>query len=217
MAETQARTPPNTLRSLPNALTLARLVLVIPLFYFLTQLPETSKIALGIFLAAGLTDVLDGFVARRYSGQSVFGRLMDPATDKILVCGAFVFLVSKVPEVPAWVAVVILTRELGVTALRAVAEAQGHPYPGTISGKVKMLIESATICYVLIYVGYLKHPGGVWPKVVLWGMLILTLLGVLLSGLQHVVRSLRLIFSPPAGGAARPEGAGAAERQRAGT
>ena len=199
MAESKSGTACGALQLAPNFLTLLRLALAIPFFYMLTDLPDKANLALMLFFAAGATDVLDGFVARRYGSQSVFGRLMDPATDKILVCGAFVFLVAAPVSVPAWVVVVILARELGVTALRAVAEAQGHPSPGTISGKIKMSVEFTTLCYLVIYAGHLQRLGATWPTIVYWALLILTLLAVVISGAQHVVRSLRLILrTPPA-------------------
>jgi len=205
MAELKGGASRRVLQLAPNFLTVLRLALAVPLFYTLTNLREKADLALIFLLAAGATDVLDGFIARRFGGQSVFGRLMDPATDKILICGAFVFLVGDPVFVPAWAVVVIIARELGVTALRAVAEAQGTPYPGTISGKIKMATEFVTLSYIIIYAGHLMPPRwqADWPKAVMWILLILTLLAVVLSGAQHVVRSIRLIRAAPP---ARTEG-----------
>ncbi len=195
MAAAKAGTVANFMRIAPNFLTILRLALALPLFYTLTQLPDQAYLALIFLIAAGATDLLDGFVARHFGGQSVFGRLMDPAVDKILVCGAFVFLIGAPVNVPAWVVVVILARELGVTALRAVAEAQGTPYPGTISGKIKMFTEFVTLCYAIIYGGQLFHTQ--WPRNVLWALLIATLAAVLISGALHVVRSIKVIRAEP--------------------
>ena len=103
---------------LPDVLTLSRLVLAAVLIGLLTMpLPYAKTAALIVFLIASLTDILDGELARRVYGESDFGRLMDPLTDKVLVCAAFVAFV-ELKLVPAWIVVLIITREFLVTGLR---------------------------------------------------------------------------------------------------
>lgn len=115
-----------------------------------------------LFIVAALTDVLDGWLARRWQVVSVFGRIMDPFCDKVLVLGAFVFLVGPAFIAPdeatplsglaPWMVVTILGRELLVTSLRGVLESMGVDFSADVSGKLKMLAQS--ICVpICLFVG----------------------------------------------------------------
>ena len=111
---------------LPDVLTLSRLGLAAVLIGLLTTHPPWGfTIAFVIFLFAGLTDILDGVLARHVYGESDFGKLMDPLTDKVLVCSVFIALV-ELRVVMAWIVVLIITREFLVTGLRLVAAARGQ-------------------------------------------------------------------------------------------
>jgi CDP-diacylglycerol--glycerol-3-phosphate 3-phosphatidyltransferase len=119
-------------------------------------------IAFVIFVVAGLTDVVDGHVARRFNATSKFGRIVDPLVDKVLVCGAFVcFAIIGIPRLfgltPATLAVVhwlvagiLVLRETYVTVLRQIAEARGINFAAVTSGKIKMFLQSFAIGTVLI-------------------------------------------------------------------
>lgn len=130
----------SSLLSLPNQLTIARLVLSIVLFVLIQF--AWFKTAFVVFVVAASTDWLDGFLARRWGMVSVFGRILDPLVDKIIICGAFIFLAAiKGSEIVPWMAVVVVGRELLVTALRAFLEQHGADFSATMSGKLKMVFQ----------------------------------------------------------------------------
>jgi CDP-diacylglycerol--glycerol-3-phosphate 3-phosphatidyltransferase len=142
--------------NLPNYLTLARIVLV-PLLVviLLTPLAEnylgisSYALAIGIFLAASLTDILDGHIARRRNQVSNLGKLLDPIADKLLVSAALIVLVEK-HLAPAWVVVVILGREFIITGLRSIAVTEGIVIQAQMSGKVKMWAQCVAIVALLV-------------------------------------------------------------------
>jgi CDP-diacylglycerol---glycerol-3-phosphate 3-phosphatidyltransferase len=128
------------LLNVPNQLTIARLLLSIVLFVLIgIQYYLTSLI---VFIVAASTDWLDGYWARKYGQVTNLGRILDPFVDKIIICGTFIFLVA-VPQsgVAAWMAVVVVGRELLVTALRSYLEGEGADFSATMSGKLKMVLQ----------------------------------------------------------------------------
>ena len=99
--------------NLPNKLTILRVIMILPFCFFLLTdyAGDASKwIALGIFIIASLTDLLDGKIARKYNLVTNFGKFMDPLADKLLVCSAMICLVS-LGKIPAWIVIVIIARE----------------------------------------------------------------------------------------------------------
>lgn len=142
--------------NLPNYLTLARIVLV-PLLVVILLNPfaenwfgiSSYALAIGIFLAATLTDILDGHLARRRNQVSNLGKLLDPIADKLLVSAALIVLVEK-HLAPAWAVVVILGREFIVTGLRSVAAADGIVMQAQTSGKIKMWAQCVAIVALLV-------------------------------------------------------------------
>jgi CDP-diacylglycerol---glycerol-3-phosphate 3-phosphatidyltransferase len=139
--------------TVPNLLTVFRILLVPVLVAVL--LSETSigdALAAGVFILSSLTDVLDGWVARRSKTETNFGRLMDPLADKLLVTAALVSLVS-LDRLEAWVAMVIIARELAVTGLRQLALEQGHVIPASQWGKLKTLAQVAMVLVLIIVDG----------------------------------------------------------------
>lgn len=152
--------------NLANQITLSRLLLagvffaVISLFDASTGKPQGGLlvIALCLYILACITDIIDGELARRYSGITTFGRVIDPFVDKVLVLGAYVFFASNhfavnghsITGVQAWMVVVILIRELLVTDLRMVSESQGSSFAATFYGKLKMFVQSVAIGWILL-------------------------------------------------------------------
>ena len=120
--------------NVPNLLSLFRILLV-PLLVvvLLTTFEGKEFVGLGVFLLASLTDFLDGFIARRQKMVTRLGKLIDPAADKILISAAFISLV-ELDLAPAWMVVVILSREFGVSALRSFAAGSAHDPPRTLRG-----------------------------------------------------------------------------------
>lgn len=201
-------------RNLPNLITGSRLVLALILFILLalidkersTPAAELSSllvavrhnerlllnVSLAIFVAAAVSDILDGQIARRWKLQTDFGRIVDPFADKVIVCGAFIQLVP-IPgsQVASWMVVVILARELLVDGLRGFAEAKGVAFPAIWSGKAKMVVQSATLMWILLALGNLEGAG--WATRVTTGLLLLTLVVTVVSGGQYVQKARRVL------------------------
>jgi CDP-diacylglycerol--glycerol-3-phosphate 3-phosphatidyltransferase len=131
--------------NLPNFLTLLR-ILAVPVIVvaLLGETPNGDALAAGVFALAALTDGLDGYIARRRQDVTTFGKLMDPLADKVLVIAALVSLVS-LNRLAAWVAMVIIARELAVTGLRAVAAEQGVVIAASWLGKLKTGLQVAAV------------------------------------------------------------------------
>ena len=193
------------LKLIPNILTLGRLGLTFVFVVMILYSPRVSEaarhldVAFVLFLVAGLTDVVDGMVARRFNVTSKFGRMIDPLVDKILVCGTFVcFAIIGEPRLFGWdritlgvvhwlVAAILIAREAYVTALRHIAEARGVNFAATVSGKVKMLLQSFAIGTVLVKTGHVPDAQwGYWfTSVTFVAMLTVTVY----SGLRATRRS----------------------------
>jgi CDP-diacylglycerol--glycerol-3-phosphate 3-phosphatidyltransferase len=131
--------------NLPNVLTLLRVALVPVMLAALLEDTRTGDgIAAVVFAAASMTDFLDGYLARSRGIVTTFGKVMDPLADKLLVIGALLALVS-LERLPAWVAMVIIARELAVTAMRTAAGYYGVVVPAGTLGKVKTVFQMAAI------------------------------------------------------------------------
>ena len=123
--------------NVPNILTLSRLGLAVVMMALLSvNIPFARSMALLVFVFAGITDYLDGYLARNVYGVTSFGRLMDPLTDKVLVCAAFVSFV-ELKITPAWIVVIIISREFLVTGLRLLAASQGRSDRGRQVGQAQ--------------------------------------------------------------------------------
>ncbi len=193
MATAPASTPPQSpWRHLPNHLTASRFVLSALLFVLIAF--EAWWGCLLVFVAASLTDWLDGFLARRYKWGSDLGRNLDPLADKVLTCGAFIFLLPKGIEggwlVP-WMVTVVVIRELAITGLRSYLEGLGAKFGADWLGKTKMVLQCAAL--IAIFVGLLIASD--WPLAWLlyaardffiWAMVAATIL----SGLQYLWKAV---------------------------
>ncbi|MBN1270591.1 MAG: CDP-diacylglycerol--glycerol-3-phosphate 3-phosphatidyltransferase [Kiritimatiellae bacterium] len=136
--------------NLPNMLTLSRLVLAFVLMLFLSvTFPLAKSLALLVFIVAGITDYFDGYLARTTYGVTSFGRLMDPLTDKVIVCAAFISFVD-LHVVPAWIAVVVVAREFLVTGLRLLGASKGKIIPAGRWGKHKTVWQIVAIAALLL-------------------------------------------------------------------
>lgn len=161
--------------NLPNALTVSRLFMVAIIMGLLTvTLPFSKTLALLVFIVAGITDFLDGYIARKYKLITSFGQLMDPLADKVMVCAVFVcfaeipfvhqgtFLhggsvvqgLSIVPLVPAWVVVIIISREFLVTGLRLLAVNKGVVISAGKWGKHKTVWQIVALVILLMGLSY---------------------------------------------------------------
>ena len=140
--------------NLPNKLTLSRFVLTIAfLAVMFSQVKYHKSIALVLFIAAGLSDILDGEIARRRKLITNFGILMDPLADKILVCSAFIAFVG-LNWIPAWMVVVIVARELAITGMRLLAAAKNVVLAAEGFGKHKTISQIVAIIAILVLASY---------------------------------------------------------------
>ena len=170
--------------NLPNVLTLTR-ILLIPVFVvlFVTPTPSRSLAAAVVFLVAALTDLLDGYLARRCGQVTKLGRLLDPIADKLLVLSALIVLV-QVDRVSALPAILIIAREVAVTGIRAIAATEGIIISAETTGKYKMALQVIAIVLLILEGTVLSEYGNVH----LAGIVTLYLSVVLgyLSGGQYV-------------------------------
>ena len=136
--------------NLPNKITLFR-VFLIPVFLVFLMVPDIPNgnwIAMGIFIVASLSDMVDGKIARKYKLVTDFGKFMDPLADKLLVCSALIALI-ELGKIPAWVVIVIIAREFIISGFRLVAADNGKVIAAGWWGKVKTFVTMVMICVVI--------------------------------------------------------------------
>ena len=135
--------------NLPNKLTLLRIVLILPFLLVLyLDVPYAPFIALGIFIIASLTDMLDGKIARARNLITDFGKFADPLADKMLVTAAMLWFV-EIGQMPGWALLIVIVREFAVSGLRMVASDKGRVIAAGWSGKVKTA--ATMVCIVLMF------------------------------------------------------------------
>jgi CDP-diacylglycerol--glycerol-3-phosphate 3-phosphatidyltransferase len=141
-------------KNLPNLLTMTR-ILAIPVVMALLcfSSPWASFMGALCFSIAGATDILDGFLARRQHAVTPFGKFMDPLADKLLVSAALIMLIP-LGRVPAWMAVIIIGRELMVTGLRGLAAAEGIILAPDRWGKAKTILQMVAITALILHYPY---------------------------------------------------------------
>lgn len=155
--------------NLPNRITLARLALAIVFFVLIVQYSQRAPkpwmldAAVVVFIVAAVTDILDGYLARKRNLVTPLGRVLDPFVDKVLVCGAFILYAGSsfvdheghnVTEVQGWMVVVIVGRELLVTGLRGFSESIGKAFPASLHGKLKMWVQSFAAPVILLLIAH---------------------------------------------------------------
>jgi CDP-diacylglycerol--glycerol-3-phosphate 3-phosphatidyltransferase len=178
--------------NLPNTLTLLR-ILVVPVMVvaLLDETPDGDLLAGVVFVIAAMTDGIDGWIARRRDDVTTFGKLMDPIADKLLIVAALISLVS-LDRLDAWVAMVIIAREIAVTGLRAVAAERGVVVAANRLGKLKTAVQAAAIIALIA-----SHPAPLGVDLLVYAAVAITVA----SGASYFVgvrRQLRAVASPPA-------------------
>jgi CDP-diacylglycerol--glycerol-3-phosphate 3-phosphatidyltransferase len=133
----------------PNALTTARFLLSIVVFVLIPL--EHYVAAMIVFVIAAGTDWIDGWWARKFHQVTKLGRIFDPFVDKIIICGTFIFLAAEPPSgIEPWMAVVVMGREMLVTAIRGFIEQQGGDFSAQWAGKLKMVFQCAAVLLSLV-------------------------------------------------------------------
>jgi CDP-diacylglycerol--glycerol-3-phosphate 3-phosphatidyltransferase len=141
--------PRESLWTVPNYLSASRIPLAVILFACIVQ--QLWLVGLIVFIIAAATDWLDGWWARRYGPLSLIGRNLDPLTDKVLVCGTFIYLIPvEGAGILPWMVTVVVGRELVVTGIRGIVEASGKKFGADWFGKLKMVLQCAVIIGVLL-------------------------------------------------------------------
>lgn len=173
----------------PNQLTLFRIAAV-PIIIILMLFPNRicTLIAGLLFSAAAITDYLDGFLARKKGQVTTLGKVMDPVADKLLVSSAFIMLTS-LGWVPAWMACIIIGREIAVTGLRNIIAEKGEDLSASNLGKYKTGFQIAAIIPLMIHFRFLGLDVQVIGNLFLWGALIFTIW----SGVDYFIRSRSLL------------------------
>ena len=140
--------------NLPNRLTVGRFFLTILFVVVVSvEFPYHYALSLTIFVLAALTDYVDGELARRWRMVTDFGKLMDPLVDKIMTAAAFVCLVP-LKAIPAWAAIIVISREFLITGLRLLAISKGRVLPADRIGKHKTSWQIATVIFFLVLFAY---------------------------------------------------------------
>ncbi len=198
------------MKHVPNALTVGRLVLTVVLLALILYAPTTGQdkpanLLLWVFIlfvVTGLTDIVDGYLARKFEVTSKFGRTVDPLADKFLVCGAFFcFAIVGQPKMACFdfspttlhviqwgTAIIIFAREIIVQTLRQIAESRGVNFGAVWSGKLKMFLQSFGIGTVLIGWAYVSRPWGDWFTIITYGLMVFM---TIFSGIQALTRRIK--------------------------
>lgn len=182
--------------TLPNILTAYRFATVPLLLFFLYRGagPWVGLAAFFLFLSAALTDLADGYFARKHQSETVLGKLMDPLADKVLVAVALIMLIPM-GRVPAWVSFIILARELMITGLRGVAASSGIVVAASKLGKVKSVFQYIALCVLIFPLGLLPLP---FLHEIGLGFLYVSMVLTVWSGVDYFYRFQKAFLpSPP--------------------
>lgn len=173
--------------NLPNKLTLLR-VLLVPVFIITLLVPfgfEGQKwLALGIFVVASITDFLDGKIARKRKLITTFGKFMDPLADKLLVCAALVCLV-ELGRVPAWMTIVIISREFIISGFRLVAANNNIVIAAGWLGKIKTFLQMTAIILLIADIPALY----IVTTIILWAAVVMTVVSLV----DYIVKNREVI------------------------
>ncbi len=175
--------------NLPNQLTAARLGLGIILFVLIEH--HEWRWCIGIFALAAFTDWLDGYIARKQGLVSTLGRNLDPLVDKVVICGAYVFLLRQ-PEsaLTPWMVVIVISRELIITGLRSFLENLGANFGAEWLGKIKMTLQCAALFAIFLALEFERNEILQRSRdILVWSMLAATAL----SGLQYLWKAFALL------------------------
>jgi len=191
-----AKNPADSLKSIPNLLSLSRIPLAIGLFACIAY--QLWSFGLVVFCVAAITDWLDGWLARKLKLVSFVGRNLDPLTDKVLIGGTFIYLLPvKEAGLQPWMVTVVICRELFITGLRGIVESTGKTFGADWFGKLKTILQCATILWILV-VQTLRAFEDVAELLTIFewvqlGLLYAMLAATVGSGLQYLVKAAKLL------------------------
>jgi len=177
--------------TLPNILTGLRFAMI-PVLIVLFSVHQTTAVGLAtffVFVFAALTDLVDGYLARKYQSESTLGKLMDPLADKVLVTTALVMLIPM-GRIPAWVCLLIICREIIITGFRGLAASTGVVVPAGLIGKIKSNFQYFGLGFLIFPLGVLPIP---YFHEIGRSLLYISLVMAIWSGLDYFY-NLRAIF-----------------------
>ena len=186
----------NTVVNVPNILTTLRFVLSIVVFVLITL--HQYLAAMIVFIIAASTDWIDGWYSRKYGQVTKLGRIFDPFVDKIIICGTFIFLAAEWPAsgLAPWMAVVVMGREMLVTAIRSEIEGRGGDFSAQFMGKLKMVFQCAAVVASLLALHHIQSGHEALPDWLYWSLHIsvwLAIISTVYSGLEYVVAAARIL------------------------
>lgn len=175
--------------NLPNQLTAGRLVLGIILFVLIEH--DQWLWCIVVFALAAFSDWLDGYIARKQGLTSTLGRNLDPLVDKVVVCGAYIFLLRESHSgLTPWMVVIVVSRELIITGLRSFLENLGANFGAEWLGKIKMVLQCAALFAIFLALDDRTNELFDWARAILvWSMLVATAL----SGVQYLWKAFALL------------------------
>jgi len=181
--------------TLPNILTGYRFAVAPVLLFLLFPGSDqwTDLAAFCLFLSAALTDLADGYFARKNKSETVLGKLMDPLADKVLVTVALIMLIPM-ERIPAWISFMIIARELVVTGLRGVAASSGIVVAASRMGKIKSVLQYIALCVLIFPLNILPIP---FLHVAGLNILIVSLVLTIWSGFDYFYRFQKVFLEPP--------------------
>ena len=176
--------------NLPNKLTILRMIMIVPFVVFmLVPIGGAAGkwIALALFVIASLTDLLDGNIARKYNLVTTFGKFMDPLAAKLLVCSALICLV-ELGRIPAWIVIIIISREFIISGFRLVASDKGVVIAASWWGKFKTTFQMVMIVLMIADIAALS----IVTQIVMWIALILTVVSLV----EYLVKNKDVMKDP---------------------
>jgi len=173
--------------NLPNTITMLRL-LIIPVLFFLLLSPNQfwSLVLAVIFFLASLTDLLDGYLARKYELVTTMGKFLDPIADKLVINTAMILMIP-IGRIPAWVVAIIIIRDFVVDGIRTIATSEGVVIQASGWGKKKTLCQVFAVSALMIHYPFLGADAHVVGTVLLFLALILSVY----SGLEYLVKFIK--------------------------
>jgi CDP-diacylglycerol--glycerol-3-phosphate 3-phosphatidyltransferase len=176
--------------NLPNTITMVRISFVPVLFLLLLSPGQTmSLIIAALFIAVSFTDMLDGYVARRYGIVTTLGKFLDPIADKLVINTAMILMIP-IGRIPAWVVAIIVIRDFAVDGIRNIASSEGHIIQASWLGKQKTLCQVFAVSALMIHYPFLGADAHVVGTTILFIALILSVY----SGLDYLTKFYRHIL-----------------------
>jgi len=176
--------------NLPNTITMLRISFIPVLFLLLLSPGQTMSLVMaGLFIAVSFTDLLDGYIARRYHIVTTMGKFLDPIADKLVINTAMILMIP-IGRIPAWVVAIVIIRDFAVDGIRNIASSEGHIISASWLGKQKTLCQVFAVSALMIHYPFLGADAHVVGTTILYLALFLSVY----SGLDYLVKFYRRVI-----------------------